>query len=76
MSDKITVIDPPPYKAWRVNFRSYPKGRRLIFSAVIDARDRHEVRDIISRHYYDMSILCNVSIVRELRPPSEWEKPL
>jgi hypothetical protein len=77
MSDKITVIGPPPYKAWRVNFwdqhRSHLK-ERIVFSAVVDAPDFHAAWRIVHENYPSLFRQYITRVERELRPPSEWEK--
>jgi hypothetical protein len=76
MSEKINVIDRPPYRAWRINFHDQYDSFRLVFSAVIDAPDRDAAWRMVYDHYAVLSRTRVVSVEREDRPPSEWEKPL
>jgi hypothetical protein len=75
MSDKITVVGPSPYRAWRVNFHDQGNGMKVVFTAVIDAPDRDAAWRLVYDHYAAMSQMYPVHLERELRPPSEWEKP-
>jgi hypothetical protein len=76
MSEKINVVDRPPYKAWRVNFHDHNNSFRLVFSAVVDAHDRNAAWETSYKHYRELTLQYVTRIDREDRPPSEWEKPL
>jgi hypothetical protein len=76
MNEKINVVDRPPYKAWRVNFYDQLDRYSLIFTAVIDAPDRDAAWQIVRKHYETLHLQFATFVERELRQPSEWEKPL
>jgi hypothetical protein len=74
MTDKINVIDRPPYKAWRVNFHKQSDSLRLVASVVIDAPDRDAAWKIVNENYAALRASHITLVERELRPPSEWDK--
>ena len=74
MTDKINVIDRPPYKAWRVKFCDQLDGYSVVFTAVIDAPDRDAAWRIVHERYNTLHLQFATFVERELRPPSEWEK--
>jgi hypothetical protein len=76
MSEKINVIGPPPYQAWRVNFCDQLDDYNVVFTAVIDAKSYNAARQIVHEQYRTLENAFATFVYREDRPPSEWEKPL